>query len=151
MLAPGLLALLAIPAGAALLRTLSMAGSRRWCRSAGDDHNPLLGGCTSGIMLDIGPILLLSAVVVRLSREPEPDGRWVALQGVRVRFARKSWVVAGDCLRRRADRPWFVAFRRRDDEPGSWWGCLSGAAGFTVSMLFMFGVQAGTLVATGPR
>ena len=69
------------------------------------------------IMFDIGPILLLSAVVVRLSRDPEPERRWVALGGSAAVLA--VWVVARDCLRRRADRGLLAL--RRDTEPGSSW------------------------------
>ena len=78
MLAPHLLALLAIPAGAALLRTLGI-GWVPTLVSVGAMTTTGYYWLHGPIMFDIGPILLLSAVVVRLSREPEPERRWVAL------------------------------------------------------------------------
>ncbi len=88
MLAPHLLALLAIPAGAALLRTFGI-GWVPTLVSVGAMTATGYYWVHGPIMFDIGPILLLSAVVVRLSRDPEPERRWVAL-GWRGRCARES-------------------------------------------------------------
>ena len=138
MLAPHLLALLAIPAGAALLRTLGI-GWVPTLVSVGAMTTTGYYWVHGPIMFDIGPILLLSAVVVRLSREPEPDPlrRWVALSGASALLASLgSWpgiafavvLTAWLFACRRDNRAWLVVG-------------LCTAAGTAVSMLFMFGVH----------
>ena len=136
MLAPHLLALLAIPAGAALLRTLGI-GWVPTLVSVGAMTTTGYYWVHGPIMFDIGPILLLSAVVVRLSREPEPDGRWVALSGAAALLASLgSWPGIAFAVVLTA---WLFAFRR-DNRAWLVVG-LCTAAGTAVSMLFMFGVH----------
>ena len=136
MLAPHLLALLAIPAGAALLRTLGI-GWVPTLVSVGAMTTTGYYWVHGPIMFDIGPILLLSAVVVRLSREPEPDRRWVALSGASALLASLgSWPGIAFAVVLTA---WLFAFRR-DNRAWLVVG-LCTAAGTAVSMLFMFGVH----------
>jgi hypothetical protein len=136
MLAPHLLALLAIPAGAALLRTFGI-GWVPTIVSVGAMTATGYYWVHGPIMFDIGPILLLSAVVVRLSRDPEPERRWVALGGsAAVLASLGSWpgivfavvLTAWLFALRRDNRAWLVV-------------ALCTAAGTAVSMLFMLGVH----------
>jgi len=77
-IAPYLLALLAIPAAAGLLRGLGI----RWLPTLLAAGAMVVTGfywVYSPIMFDLGPILALAAVVVRLRHRPDPSRRLVAL------------------------------------------------------------------------
>jgi hypothetical protein len=77
-IAPYLLALLAIPAAAGLLRGLGI----RWLPTLLAVGAMVVTGfywVYSPIMFDLGPILALAAVVVRLRRRPDPSRRLVGL------------------------------------------------------------------------
>lgn len=136
MLAPHLLALVAIPAGAALLRTFGI-GWVPTLMSVGAMTATGYYWVHGPIMFDIGPILLLSAVVRRLSEKAQPDRRLIALGGAAAVLASLgSWpgiafaVVLSVWLftSRRDSRAWLVVA-----------SCT--AAGTAASMLFMFGVH----------
>ncbi|MEE6260401.1 hypothetical protein [Plantactinospora sonchi] len=135
-LPPYLLALLIIPAGAALLRGLGI----RWSATL------LALGLTvattfywvhSPLMIDLGPILALSAGIVRLRRQPDPSRRLVAVTCLAALLSTLvSWpgIALAGVL-----GIWLVLGRRRLDRAV----LLVGAAmlvGVAVSLVFVVGV-----------
>ncbi|MEO3744170.1 hypothetical protein [Plantactinospora sp. B5E13] len=141
-LPPYLLALLIIPAGAALLRGLGI----RWTGT-------LLALCLtvattfywvySPLMIDLGPVLALSAGIVRLRRQPDPSRRLVAATCVAALLSTLvSWpgIALAGVL-----GIWLVLGRRRLDRTV----LLVGATmlvGVAVSLAFVVGVTGLTLL-----
>ena len=136
MLAPHLLALIAIPAAAALLRGLGI-GWVPTLLSVGAMTATGYYLVHSPIMFDIGPILLLAAAVVRLRDAPAPSPRLLALGcGAAVLATLGSWpgIVVGALL-----ATWLYVSRHGDRTAIA--VAIATAAGTAGSLLFMFGVH----------
>ena len=136
MLAPHLLALIAIPAAAALLRGLGI-GWLPALLSVGAMTATGYYLVHSPIMFDIGPILLSAAVVVRLRSAPAPSPRLLALgctAAVVVTLGSWPGIVVGALL-----ATWLYVSRHGDRTAVA--VAIATAAGMAGSLLFMFGVH----------
>jgi hypothetical protein len=136
MLAPHLLALIAIPAAGALLRGLGI-GWVPTLLSVGAMAATGYYLVHSPIMFDIGPILLLAAVVVRLRRAAAPSSQLRALGcAAAVLTTLGSWpgIVVGILL-----ATWLYVSRHGDRTAVAI--AIATAVGTAGSLLFMFGVH----------
>jgi hypothetical protein len=136
MLAPHLLALIAIPAAAALLRGLGI-GWIPTLLSVGAMTATGYYLVHSPIMFDIGTMLLFAAAVVHLRRHPAPSPRLVAAGcAAAVLATLGSWpgIVVGCVL-----AAWLYVSRHGDRTAIA--VAVATAAGTATSLLFMFGVH----------
>jgi len=137
-LAPYLLALLVVPAGAALLRAFGV----RWTATllaVGLMASTTFFWVYSPIMFDLGPILLVSATVIALARRGyQPPRRLLVLACVGALLATLvSWPGIGFAG---AMGLWLLVRRRKVDRVVLWVG---GAmlAGLLISLTFIVGVS----------
>ncbi|GIF72899.1 ArnT family glycosyltransferase [Asanoa siamensis] len=137
-LAPFLLALLVVPAGAALLRGLGI----RWSATllaVGLMASTAFFWVYSPIMFDLGPILLISAIVVVLRRKDYQPPRWLLVIACAAGLLATliSWPGIGFAG---AMGLWLWISRRKLDKVVLWVGA-SMVLGVLISLTFIVGVS----------
>lgn len=138
-LGPFLLALLAVPAAAALLRAFGVRWAPTLLATAGMAATPFFW-VYAQVGFDLGPILLLSALVVHLRRRADPP-RWqvATAAATAVVAALGSWPGLAFAVTLTG---WLWLARRWDRVTAAL--AAATAAGSLVSLAYMFGVN-------GPR
>ncbi|MEV4618681.1 hypothetical protein AB0J74_08260 [Asanoa sp. NPDC049573] len=137
-LAPYLLALLVVPAGAALLRGFGL----RWTATllaVGLMASTTFFWVYSPIMFDLGPILLISAVVVVLRRKDYQPPRWLLVIAciAALLATMVSWPGIGFAG---AMGLWLLLGRRKIDRVVLWVGGAM-VVGLLISLTFIVGVS----------
>ncbi|MEV0715888.1 hypothetical protein [Asanoa sp. NPDC050611] len=137
-LAPFLLALLAVPAAAALLRALGIRWSATLLAVAAMASTAFFW-VYSPIMFDLGPILLISATVVALRRKDYTPPRWLLAVACAAALLATliSWPGIGFAG---AMGLWLLAGRRKLDKVVLWVGA-SMLVGLCISLTFIVGVS----------